>query len=394
MVAASSVDGSTSDDVVSYTRFAPRIARLVVSTVFCAICLVGFLHVLMMPVGVTGVVLSFSYMVALLMLQLLYFGRETPWFRRPWSSLALLLQAGLVYLPILQFQQAWVGMPGFLAGSVLLTLTPAVAWPAFALVVMSMGVAQAQFGGTYVDVVYTSVSTVITGLVVYGLSRLAGLVREVHEVRTELAEMAVAQERLRFARDLHDLLGYSLSTITLKTELTHRLVNRQPARAKEELGEILEISRRALVDVRSVASGYRELSLDEECRSVHSVLTAAGVQVRINQEYEDLPIRVSTVLATVLREAATNVLRHSRAKNCEVTVGCTDDNAFVEMINDGVAAVSSDRDFGGGSGLDNLTHRLGELSGELVSEIDSGNRFRLYAYAPLRVPDEDERVVA
>ena len=92
--------------------------------------------------------------------------------------------------------------------------------------------------------------------------------------------MAVAEERLRFARDLHDLLGLSLSAITLKSELTRRLLDTDPDRAAEELTEILGLARQALADVRSVASGYRELSLDNESRSARSVLAAADVEVR------------------------------------------------------------------------------------------------------------------
>ena len=91
--------------------------------------------------------------------------------------------------------------------------------------------------------------------------------------------MAVAQERLRFARDLHDLLGYSLSAITLKSELTHRLVPKNPDKAQNELVEILDISRKALADVRAVASGYRELSLENESESARSLLLAADVAV-------------------------------------------------------------------------------------------------------------------
>lgn len=366
------------------SQFAPRIAQGVVITVFCAICLVGFLHILMMPVGVHGVVLSFSYMVVLLLLQLLYFGRPDAVHRRPLTIAALAVQVALVYLPILQFEQAWVGMPGFLAGSVLLVFPPRPGWTAFAMVVASMAYAQSQFGDSYVDIAYTSVSTVITGLVVYGLSRLASLVRELAAARTELADMAVAKERLRFARDLHDLLGYSLSAITLKAELTHRLVAKQPLRAKEELVEVLEISRRALVDVRAVASGYQELSLEDECRSVRSVLIAAGVEVSVHQSYDGLPIRVSTVLATVLREAVTNVLRHSKAEHCEITVAYADDIAYVEVINDGVHEEQRHAGADQGSGLRNLAARLGELGGDLQSSVIDEEHFRLYASAPLQ----------
>jgi two-component system, NarL family, sensor histidine kinase DesK len=142
-----------------------------------------------------------------------------------------------------------------------------------------MGWKYATLTNSPLKIAYAALTTAVTGLAVYGLTRLSTLVVELHEARTELAQMAVTQERLRFARDLHDLLGYSLSAITLKSELTHRLVTKDPAKAQDELVEILDISRKALGDVRSVASGYRELSLENESESARTLLLAADVAV-------------------------------------------------------------------------------------------------------------------
>jgi two-component system sensor histidine kinase DesK len=196
-------------------------------------------------------------------------------------------------------------------------------------------------------VLYSAVPTLTTGLVVYGLSRLATLVVEVRSSRAEIARMAVLRERLRFARDLHDLLGYSLSVITLKIELTHRLLEKSPREAGDQLLEILEISRLALSDARTVASGYRELSLEEECRSAVSVLAAADIAVRLDSDHTDLPVQASTVLATVLREGITNLLRHSKAKHCEITIRQTHDNASIEIANDDLQPQPKNRDEGG-----------------------------------------------
>ncbi|MDW6062571.1 histidine kinase [Streptomyces sp. FXJ1.4098] len=143
---------------------------------------------------------------------------------RHWT---LALQALLTFLPFAVFKHAWLGMPGFLAGSSLLVLPPPLSWVAFAAIMGCTDVLLFQVGFGWGEVAYTTVSTALTGLVVFGLSRLSGLVAEVSRSRAELARLAVAQERLRFARDLHDLLGYSLSTITLKCELVHRLVPRR-----------------------------------------------------------------------------------------------------------------------------------------------------------------------
>ncbi|CAM4151399.1 hypothetical protein GCM10009799_02640 [Nocardiopsis rhodophaea] len=364
---------------------APRIARSIIVTVFGGFCLIALLHVFMLPVGPLTITLSVVAMGTLLLLQLWYYPNQPRTPGRPRRVyLVLGLQACLVYLPLFVFGQAWVGMPGFLAGSVLLVLSPKAAWAAFALIVASMAVAQAQFGGGYVDVAYTTVSTLVTGLIVYGLSRLQGLVRQLHEAQRELAEIAVTHERLRFARDLHDLLGYSLSSITLRTELAHKLVLRQPQRAREELAETLRTSRQALADVRTVAHGYRELSLEQECRSVRSVLAAAEVELGMRADYGDLPVRIATVVATVLREGVTNVLRHSRAENCEITIFEADGEVNVEILNDGLDDALRPPEPRSGSGLHNLSERVRALGGGLTAEPTSEGRYRLAVRLPVR----------
>ncbi|MEV4320027.1 histidine kinase [Actinocrispum sp. NPDC049592] len=364
-------------------------ARLVVVTVFSCIALLAFFRVLLTGVTFVTGALCTVYIVALLSLQILWTSRraaELPvWLRYA----ALFAQACLVYLPLLQFKQSWVGLPGFLAGSALLVIPPPFGWITAGLVVVSMAFTQAAYTGVPEDVLYITLSTILTGLLVFGLTRLATLVTELHRAREELAKMAVARERLRFARDLHDLLGYNLSAITLKSELTHRLVIKHPARAREELVEILQISRQALADVRAVASGYREMSLDEECESAKSVLAAADVHVQMDISYRDLPVRVSTVLATVLREGITNLLRHSKAEFCEISVRQRDGKVVIELVNDGVPTepVDSRQDSGpGGSGIHNLSARVAELGGELTAELMADNRFRLYAVMPLFGP--------
>lgn len=371
------------------STLAPKVARLVVVTVFSCIALLAFFRVLQGGVTFVTGALCTVYIVVLLSLQILWTSRraaELPvWLRYA----ALGVQACLVYLPLLQFKESWVGLPGFLAGSALVILTPPFGWIVAGLVVISMAFTQATISGLPADILYITLSTTLTGLLVYGLTRLATLVTELHSAREELAKMAVARERLRFARDLHDLLGYNLSAITLKSELTHRLVIKHPARAREELVEILQISRQALADVRAVASGYREMSLDEECESARSVLAAADVQVQMDVHYRDLPVRVSTVLATVLREGITNLLRHSKAEFCEISVRQSAGTVIIEMVNDGVPndPIDSRDDSGpGGSGIHNLSARVAELGGELTAELQSDNRFRLHAVMPLFDP--------
>lgn len=333
-----------------------------------------------------AVTLSFVYTVALLVMQVGYFSR----LHRPRNVALkytmLVIQAGLVYLPFLQYGQDWVSRPGFLAGSVLLVLHAAVGLPLFALVVASTGWIQSELTGSGTDVAFTAVGTIITGLVVFGLTRLTNLVTELHAARNELAQLAVAKERLRFARDLHDLLGMSLSAITLKSELTSRLIPDHPDRAAKELAEILTVSRQALADVRLVASGYRQLSLDEECDSAESVLTIADVKVELQRDYGELPERTGTLLATVLREGVTNVLRHSRAERCDIQIRQSERSVLIDMVNDGASTEPGrlpDDHQSSGSGLRNLSERVKTVRGALVAEQLPNMRFRLRATIPL-----------
>jgi signal transduction histidine kinase len=202
--------------------------------------------------------------------------------------------------------------------------------------------------------------------------------------------MAISEERLRFARDLHDLLGLSLSAMTLKNELTLRLMDIDPDKAAEELVEILGLARQALADVRSVASSYRELSLDDEYRSAESVLTAADVRVRMDVQYTELPVLVRTVLAVVLREGVTNVLRHCRAEHCDIVIRQVDGEVSLDIVNDGVgsaeplpAATVNGTAAAAGSGIRNLSYRVTKLGGELHTGLDADGRFRLRVDVPV-----------
>jgi len=358
-------------------------SRLVVTAVFACVSLTGFLHVLLLPdVNAGEIVMAFAFIALLLLTQLHWYAHDTGRFRTPLGYAVLGTQAVLAYLPLLIFGQAWAGMSGFLAGSVLLVLRPVPAWTAFGLVVASTGATHWVFTGRPLDVLYTAISTVTTGLVVYALSRLTELVSEVRESRAEIARVAVLDERLRFARDLHDLLGYSLSAMTLKIELTHRLMEKSPNEAANQLLEVLEISRLALSDARTVASGYREMSLAEECRSALSVLAAADVTVRLDSDHTDLPVRANTVLATVLREGVTNLLRHSKSKHCDITIRQNGERASIEIVND-TTAERADRTRAGVGGLHNLSVRAKEIGGTVTVE-RTEELFRLRAEVPLR----------
>lgn len=355
-----------------------------VGVVFSGFALLAGLHTLSMPGASIGQDVVFLITVGILLgCQLLPFSRFAlvPGSRAAIAS--LVLQAVVVYLPFWLYGAPWIGMPGFFGGNLLIMLTEPWSWTSFAVVMASLTWIQYSFTPDVLNVAYTAVSTTITGLIVYGLTRLADLVVEVKHTREELARMAVHQERLRFSQDLHDLLGYSLSAITLKTELTRRLVTSHPDRAGDELIEILEISRQALSDVRVVASGYREMSLDQETRSGCSVLAAAEIQIDLDVSHDRLPLEVSTVLATVLREGITNVLGHSKAEHCAITIDQGPDGVLLRIVNDGVQPTPQEPPSRRGTGIDSLRSRVTQLGGRLTAAVGPDGRFQLEARVPL-----------
>ncbi|MBO3749444.1 two-component sensor histidine kinase [Streptosporangiaceae bacterium NEAU-GS5] len=335
------------------------------------------------------VALGLVMMATILLMQVFHFGyaerRNGPG-RLRW----LIAQALLVYGPLPWLGEGWLGMPSFLAASCLLVLPPAWAWSlASAIVVGDVAQDAVVSGFTVFSVIYTFSAAVITTLVVYGLIWLSELVTEVDRSRAALARMAVEKERLRFARDLHDLLGYSLSTVILKIELTQRLGKANWARASEELGDVLRITRQALADVRMVSSGYRQMSLQTELESVGGILTVAGIEsdTHVGIDISELSQQASTLLSTVLREGVTNMLRHSDAQRFEILIDRSgEESEIVEMrmINDGLRGHLSEDCVG--SGISNLTMRVEASGGRLTAEVRDG-RFHLLTEVPESCPE-------
>jgi len=380
-------------------RLAWTVARGVVTTVFCADIIVAALAIWQAGFGAGRTALAVAMMAIVLGLQLVYFSRPQGWVPSPRTYALLTLHAALAYLPILVYGSGWFGLQTFFAGSAVLVLPPLAGWTVFALVVASVDWLQwVAYGDTSVlDLVYTAMDIGLLGLSVYLLSRLAGLVGELYAARNELAQLAVADERLRFARDLHDLLGLSLSAITLKGELAHRLVYSAPERARQEVSEILDVARRALADVRSVAKGYQDLSLEQEAWSAKSVLAASNIDTHLELDYTELPVPVRTTLGAVLREGVTNVLRHSKAERCEITVHQAASDVTLDIVNDGVIEIDDDdapREIDSGNGIRNLSGRVAELGGSTTASVTDDGRFQLHVVIPLtndRYGRDDDR---
>ncbi|SPT63365.1 MULTISPECIES: sensor histidine kinase [Actinomadura] len=213
--------------------------------------------------------------------------------------------------------------------------------------------------------------------------RMWDLHQEAHAARDALARLAVTEERLRFSRDLHDLLGHSLSLIAVKSELAIRTARTDPDRAGAEMADVQRAAREALREVRAAVRGYRAVELDAEIAGVRAVLEAAGVRCDIGDLPGGLPPEVRSVLAWVIREGATNVIKHSEARNCAITLTLYGGSVVMEVRNDGVRGAGAEA----GSGLTGLTERVAVLGGEITAGRHGRDGFLLRAAVPL--PRED-----
>ncbi|GLX00067.1 histidine kinase [Microtetraspora sp. NBRC 16547] len=241
----------------------------------------------------------------------------------------------------------------------------------------------------------TSTTGLVVGVTVYYVAMCAlfpwtnrlwvwiwRLAEEAHAGREAQARLAVAEERLRFARDLHDLVGHQLSAIAVKSELAVRLSDADAAAAKDEMAEVRGLARTALRELRETVRGYRRLDLNAELAAVRGVLEAAGVSCRLHLPYREVPEDVAPVFAWVVREAATNVLRHSSASRCDITVRHSEEAAVLEVRNDGVTRRAVE-DIG--SGLAGMGERLAAVGGTLTARPTGSGEFVLRAVAPLPV---------
>ncbi|WP_219506028.1 sensor histidine kinase [Nonomuraea ceibae] len=292
-------------------------------------------------------------------------GRPRRW---RWTLAA---QALTIYAPLVHGESSGIMVSGYFVGVILLYVRAAVSWP---LCLLVCGVAAVE--GWPVVSPYQFCSALATALAVYGLTRLVALVNELRRTRAELVEVAILRERLRVGRDVHDLLGRGLTTVVLHGELALRLLDAEPERAAEQVGRVSEAARAARADAARLSTPDRRLSLADEIDSARAVLESVGATVRI--EAAPVPERAGPVLAVVLREAVTNVLRHSAPRECLIAIVAEDGHARLRVTNDGVGPVLDQ----GGSGLRGLRARLADVGGELTTS-RTGDRFDLLARAPV-----------
>ena len=216
------------------------------------------------------------------------------------------------------------------------------------------------------------------GASLYGAARLMWLASELRATRTQLADLAIERERLRISRDIHDLLGHSLSAVALKGDLAQRLLERQEvSRAEAEIESIVSVARSAFRDLREVAHREPAVSLSSELDRCADILAAVGVETEITGRVETLPPKVDELFAWAVREGVTNVVRHSSARTCSIFIGRADGQLRLEIENDGAGMASVD-----GQGLSDLAMRSAELFGKARGQTAGAGRFLLTVDVP------------
>jgi two-component system, NarL family, sensor histidine kinase DesK len=302
------------------------------------------------------------------------------------------IRTGLVLLAGAAALTLALGAPGsfaslfvYVAAAAGLLLPPVAAVASIGAIAAAVGAGLAATGSDGSTVAAYTLTILAVGSIMAALGSATRTNRKLREAREELARAAVSEERLRIARDLHDLLGHTLSLIALKSELATKLVESDPGRAQAEMADIRRVTRTALGEVRDALHGYREPDFAAALEGAREALSAAGIDCRIDSSLPELSAEVESVLAWAVREATTNVVRHSGARACTIDLTTGKDTIALRVDDDGLpppaGSASSD-----GAGLAGLAERARRLHGTLEAGARSDGGFRLRLTLPLRAP--------
>ena len=285
-------------------------------------------------------------------------------------ALALVLSASL--------GTSYAGLWIYVSAAAAASLAERLVWPVTGAATLAAAVVIASYQDW--TSLFLPVLCPLTAATLWGTRHLLTVNAELTAAREELARNAVVEERMRFARDLHDLLGHSLSLIALKSELARRLAPVDGVRAAAEMADVETAARRALAEVRDAVSGYRQVSCAQALVEARAALTGAGIAFRGPDRVPVLPGTVDAALGWVVREATTNVLRHSGAST--VTVEVADDGTEVQLVvaDDGRGPTDATAP---GSGLTGLRERVAAVDGSLTGGAGPRGGWRLTAVVPL-----------
>jgi two-component system sensor histidine kinase DesK len=239
------------------------------------------------------------------------------------------------------------------------------------LVPIAVGPWHVSLAKSFADV--TPVAIPVVALAMLGVMQVVRANRALAETRAELARLAAENERIRIARDLHDLLGHSLTTITVKAGLARRLGPTNPAGAVDQITEVEELCRKALTEVRAAVSGYREVTLASELARGRELLRASGITAELPTAAEVADPAHQELFGWAVREGLTNVIRHSRARSCTVRVSVS----CVEIIDDGQGSTAAP-----GNGLSGLRERAAAAGGGVEAGPAQPAGWRLRVWVP------------
>jgi two-component system, NarL family, sensor histidine kinase DesK len=307
------------------------------------------------------------------------------------ASVLLALLAGFAVTTTLAWSPAWSALFVLLAvgvGVALVQRSTAV----LILLIVAVAVAVNLLAGASPDAALVNGLTVLlSGLGTHALHQLFAAVAELRCTRQELAQLAVSQERDRFARDLHDLLGHTLSVIVVKAEAVRRLAPLDSIAAAGHAADIEHIGREALTDIRRAASGYRGAGLDRELSRAREALAASGVGLSLDQQSgSPLPEETDILLGWAVREGVTNVVRHARATHCTIGVRHADHGVRLTIEDDGSGRTADgDPPPHPGTGLLGLSERVAAVGGTVAAEpTDRGFRITVDVPGPAEKADE------
>ena len=253
-----------------------------------------------------------------------------------------------------------------------------VAWALAVLVVLQVALPLIRLADA-ASILNLLINSVLVGVLGVGARLFWQSYAQLVAAREQLAQLAVTEERLRFARDLHDLLGQSLSVLVLKSELVSKQLPEEADESlRHEVRDMAQVARKSLNDVREAVAGYRQASLQAEIASARTALGAAGIGLLVEDTVGSLAPEQDGVLAWCLREAVTNVVKHSGAKKCEVRL--TRDNGYARLdVSDDGRGTTALND---GSGLAGMRERVALVGGKMQVGSENGFGLQLHVTVP------------
>lgn len=293
----------------------------------------------------------------------------------------LLAEFALTVAATMGYGRHWYIMFVLLAIGVGALVEPRWAGPAIlTLTGVSAGLLSARSGWDHAW--GTALSVLLSGASTFLFYRLSVAIAELNRTREELARIAVSEERLRFSRDLHDLLGHTLSVMVVKAEVVRRLIPRDPELAAEHARDIETIGREGLVEVRQAVNGYRNPTLAAELTRARDALSAAGISVEVIEAGRPIPPDIDALLGWIVREGATNVIRHSGAGRCTIAVRVDSGVIRLDLTDDGHGTDPGPD----GGGLRGLRERVAAAGGSLeAGRLPAG--FGIAVDLPVNNPD-------